>query len=87
MGNNGLHARAIHRDGTLELLTPLELAEGEQVEVIVVQTEFEVEQVEEPRAPKLTHPTRLVAASRLDDLTGLVAVGGDALEDSEALYD
>ena len=35
----------------------------------------------------LIHPTRLVPAERLDKLTGLVAIGGDALADSEALYD
>ena len=35
----------------------------------------------------LIHPTRLVPAERLDRLTGLVAIGGDALADSEALYD
>ena len=35
----------------------------------------------------LVHPTRLVPAEWLDKLTGLVAVGGDALADSEALYD
>jgi hypothetical protein len=28
----------------------------------------------------------LVLAKKLDDLTGLVAVGGDALADSEALH-
>ena len=33
------------------------------------------------------YPTRLVPAQRLDSLTGLVTVGGDALADSEALYD
>lgn len=35
----------------------------------------------------LVYPTRLVAAEKLDRLTGLAAVGGDALADSEALYD
>jgi len=28
-----------------------------------------------------------VSATKLDDLTGLIEVGGDALADSEALYD
>jgi hypothetical protein len=31
--------------------------------------------------------SRLVSADELDKLTGLVNVGGDALVDSEALYD
>ena len=35
----------------------------------------------------LLYPTRLVPAERLDKVTGLVEVGGDALADSEALYD
>jgi hypothetical protein len=35
----------------------------------------------------LVYPTRFVPAERLDNLTGLIAIGGDALADSEALYD
>ncbi len=35
----------------------------------------------------LTYPARLVAADKLDELTGLVSAGGDALHDSEVLYD
>ena len=38
-------------------------------------------------AAQLVYPTRLVSAQRLDILTGLVEAGGDALIDSEALYD
>jgi PHD/YefM family antitoxin component YafN of YafNO toxin-antitoxin module len=34
----------------------------------------------------LVYPTRSVPAERLDKLTGLVEMGGDALADSEALY-
>jgi hypothetical protein len=33
------------------------------------------------------YPTRFVPAERLDALTGVVNIGGDALADSEALYD
>lgn len=33
------------------------------------------------------HPTQTVQADRLDALTGLAEIGGDALADSEALYD
>jgi hypothetical protein len=33
------------------------------------------------------YPTRFVSAERLDALTGVVNIGGDALADSEALYD
>jgi predicted DNA-binding antitoxin AbrB/MazE fold protein len=75
----GTHVRAIHQDGVLKLLTPLELPEGAQVSVIVLPTPFD--QVD------LVYPTRLVPAKKLDNLTGLVSIGGDALADSEALYD
>jgi len=82
---NGTHVQAIHRDGMLELLTPLELPEGARVDVIVVPTR--PEQGDQPKAAELVHPTRLVPAKRLDRLTGLVEVGGDAVAESEALYD
>ena len=39
--------------------------------------------LEEPVAPM----TRGVPAAELDRLTALIAIGGDALEDSERLYD
>jgi hypothetical protein len=38
-------------------------------------------------AVESVYPTRFVPAERLDALTGVVNVGGDALADSEALYD
>ena len=41
--------------------------------------------VESDRPPAFT--LRTVPATELDKLTGLIAVGGDALEDSELLYD
>jgi hypothetical protein len=41
--------------------------------------------VELDRPPAFT--LRTVPATELDKLTGLIAVGGDALEDSERLYD
>ena len=81
----GTHVRAIHRDGVLELLTPLELPEGAQVSVIVLQTL--PGQAGQPQEVELAYPTRLVPAKKLDDLTDLIAIGGDALADSEALYD
>ena len=73
--------RAIHRDGALKLLDPLKLPEGAQVRLLVrfvLPDETDVE---------LVYPTRLVPAERLNSLTGLVELGGDALADSEALYD
>jgi len=73
--------RAIHHDGVLRLLDPLELPEGAQVRLYVQFTSTELTDI------GLVYPTRLVSAERLDNLTGLVEVGGDALADSEALYD
>jgi hypothetical protein len=35
----------------------------------------------------LKYPTRLLPAETLQDLVGIVSLGGDALADSEALYD
>lgn len=75
----GTPVHAIHHDGVLRLLTPLELPEGAHVSVIVFPTLLD--QV------KLAYPTQLVPAKKLDDLSDLVAIGGDALADSEALYD
>ena len=82
---SGTRVRAIHRDGVLKLLTPLELPEGAQVNVIVLETP--ADEANQPHAVELAYPTRLVPAKKLDNLTDLVPVGGDALADSEALYD
>ena len=83
--NAGTHVRAIHHDGVLELLDPLELPEGAQVEVVVLPVC--PDQAGRPRPLALAHPTRLVPAEKLSALVGLVAIGGDALAESEALYD
>jgi len=74
--DNGTFVRAVHRDGVLELLDFVELPEGARVKLLVLREDAD-----------LAYPTRVVPAERLDKLTGLVAVGGDALADSEALYD
>ncbi|MFB0536082.1 MAG: antitoxin family protein [Anaerolineae bacterium] len=77
--------RAIHHGGTLRLLDPLELPEGAQVRLYVQFTPSDA--TDDTSAIELAYPTRLVSAERLDNLTGLVEVGGDALADSEALSD
>jgi predicted DNA-binding antitoxin AbrB/MazE fold protein len=82
---NGTHVRAIHRDGVLRLLTPLELPDGAQVSVIVLRADDD--EAGPSESAQLVHPTRLVPEDRLDALTGLLSIGGDALADSEALYD
>lgn len=77
--------RAVHHDGVLELLDALELPEGAQVR-LSIQSILPARS-DKTSAKALVYPTRLVPAGRLDALTGLVEVGGDALADSEALYD
>jgi len=77
--------RAIHHDGVLRLLDPLELPEGAQVRLFVQFVPPDL--TDETSTIGLVYPTRLMSAERLDNLTGLVEVGGDALADSEALYD
>ncbi len=72
--DGGLYARAVHHHGVLRLLDPLDLPEGVLVKVVVHDDD------------RLRYPTRLVSAAWLDKITGLVAVGGDALADSEAEY-
>jgi hypothetical protein len=76
--------RAVHHHGVLRLLGDLDLPEGAEVWLSI---ESVLPEASEMPTPALVHPTRLVPADRLDALTGLIEVGGDALVDSEALYD
>ncbi len=80
----GTLVRAIHHKGVLTLLTDVELPEGAQVSVIVFDRP-----IDEARSPEMAgrYPTRLVPAERLNHFTAKIAIGGDALADSEALYD
>jgi hypothetical protein len=76
---------AVHHAGVLELLDALELPEGAQVRLSIRSVTSGTDNgVPDTR---LVYPTRLVPADRLDKLTDLLEVGGDALVDSEALYD
>jgi predicted DNA-binding antitoxin AbrB/MazE fold protein len=76
--------RAVYQSGTLCLLDAVDLPEGARVRVSIESIQPKTEQ---PPGKRMVHPTHLVPAERLDALTGLVEVGGDALVDSEALYD
>ncbi len=76
--------RAVHQDGVLKLLEPLELPDGAQVTVHVFL--IPPGPIDKFHPVQLAYSTRLAPAEKLDNLTGLVAVGGDALADSEALY-
>ncbi len=73
--------RAVHHDGVLRLIDPLELPDGAQVRLFVQSM------LPDMSDTVSVYPTRLVSAKRLDKLTDLIEVGGDALADSEALYD
>jgi hypothetical protein len=77
--------RAVHHAGVLQLLDALELPEGAQVRLSI--RSVTPGRAEPFLGANLVYPTRLVPADRLDGLTGLVEIGGDALADSEALYD
>jgi predicted DNA-binding antitoxin AbrB/MazE fold protein len=77
--------RAVYQSGTLCLLEDLDLPEGTQVR-ISIET-IQPSDTTSQRAKSTAYPTRLVPAERLNALTGLVEAGGDALADSEALYD
>lgn len=72
--------RAVHHDGVLELLDSVELPEGAQVCLLIQAISPDI-------GDRLTFPTRLVSADKLDRLTALVEARGDALAESEALYD
>lgn len=71
---------AIYRNGTLTLLDALDLPEGANVQVAVRFTPMDAV----PFAPRVP---RTVPARRLAALVGVASLGGDALSDSEALYD
>jgi hypothetical protein len=66
---------------------PVQLSEAELVEAVrrlsPDRREDLLDKLQELREPVI----RSVPASRLDSLTGLVSLGGDALADTEALYD
>lgn len=77
--------RAVYHGGMLKLLDALELPEGAHVR-LSIESVF-LDETEKLSGIDLMFPTRLVPAERLNALTALVDVGGDALADSEALYD
>ncbi len=77
------NVRAIYHAGVFTLLEPVALPDGAQVQLDVRLTEPAKAQYKPPPV----HPNTFVSATTLDALTGVVATGGDALGDTEALYD
>ncbi len=80
-----LNVRARYSKGTLKLKKPLRLPEGAEVSLTV--TPLEAEPARRKAKPRLKYPTRRLPAGTLQGLVGIVSLGGDALADSEALYD
>jgi hypothetical protein len=82
--NNQTYAsvRAVYHEGVLTVLDPLSLPDGTQV-----QLDIHLSWQGPTPENSFRYPTILVPASMLDRLIGIIEVGGDALADSEALYD
>jgi hypothetical protein len=81
-----LNVRARYSKGTLKLRSPLKLPEGAEVRVSVMPVEAKP-QPRKPRKRAYLYPTRTVPWGELLRFSGIVSLGGDALADSEALYD
>lgn len=81
-----LNVRARYTKGTLKLKRPLHLPDGAEVSLTITPLEASVKP---RRATKRAYqsPNRVAPWSALDALVGIVSLGGDALADSEALYD
>ncbi|HKZ86346.1 MAG TPA: antitoxin family protein [Anaerolineae bacterium] len=78
--------RARYSKGTLKLRKPLRLPDGTEVHVTVTPVEPSPRRRKTTKRP-YTYPTRTVPWGTLKAITGIVSLGGDALADSEALYD
>jgi predicted DNA-binding antitoxin AbrB/MazE fold protein len=82
--------KAIYRDGALQLQEPVDLPEGAEVWVELQKephSETEIAALQQPTRLPFFYPTRPQPPESLARLVGLVAIGGDALSESEALYD
>jgi predicted DNA-binding antitoxin AbrB/MazE fold protein len=75
---------ASYSKGTLKLRTPLKLPEGTEVRVTVMPLE---QKKRKTHKRGYLYPTRSLPPGTLERITGIVSLGGDALADSEALYD
>lgn len=76
--------RAKYSKGSLKLDRPLRLKDGTEVRV-QVKTASTTKRRTSKR--KLTYPSRPIAFHQLEKLIGFVSLGGDAVADSEMLYD
>ncbi|MCC7362306.1 MAG: antitoxin family protein [Anaerolineales bacterium] len=75
---------ARYSKGNLRLRRQLNLPEGTEVRVTIKSA---ARRTRRGVKRAYQYPTRVVAWEVLDRLTGIVSLGGDALADSEVLYD
>ena len=74
--------RAIYHEGMLHLLEPIDLPEGAELQITIpIVTDRET-----PTSGP-AYPTRPSSPDVLRQLCGLIAMGGDALVDSEVVDD
>jgi predicted DNA-binding antitoxin AbrB/MazE fold protein len=77
---------ARYSKGTLKLRRPLRLPEGTEVRV-TIQVAGSEEKGRKTTRRKYRYPSRPLPRHTLRAITGIASLGGDALADSEALYD
>jgi hypothetical protein len=75
----------IYEKGVLRPLKPLDLPEHARLMVTVLMPEDKEQAASTP--PHALYPTRSQPLSLLEALIGTMPAGGDALKDTEALYD
>jgi hypothetical protein len=82
--NNHIYAnvRAVYHEGVLTILDPLPLPDGAQV-----QLDIHIQDDTPARRERGRYPTILVPAAALAPLIESIEMGGDALADSEGIYD
>ena len=78
--------RARYSKGTLKLRRPLRLPEGAEVRVSVTTLSTAAGK-RKLNKRRYHYPTRTLPWRNLRRLSGILSLGGDALAESEALYD